>query len=161
MSDQVTIECVVNGKEVRTSIPSGMLLTELLRDVLGLTGTKVACGMGECGACTVLLDEKPVNACLMLAAQVNGHSIVTIEGLAPDNEATALQQAFVEEGAIQCGYCTPGMILAAEALLRNKPEPTEEEIREGISGNLCRCTGYKKIIQAVQKAGVIRMRQKA
>ncbi len=161
MSYQVTIECIVNGKEVRTSIPSGMLLTELLRDVLGLTGTKVACGKGECGACTVLLDDEPVNACLVLAAQVDGHSIVTIEGLASDNKTTALQQAFVEEGAIQCGYCTPGMILAAEALLRNKPEPTEEEIREGISGNLCRCTGYKKIIQAVQKAGVLRMRQKA
>ncbi len=161
MPDQVTIECIVNGKQVRTSIPSGMLLTELLRDVLGLTGTKVACGKGECGACTVLLDDEPVNACLMLAAQVNGHSIVTIEGLASDNEATALQQAFVEEGAIQCGYCTPGMILAAEALLRRKPEPSEEEIREGISGNLCRCTGYTKIIQAVQKAGVLRMRQKA
>ena len=156
MPDQVTIECIVNSKQVRTSIPSGMLLTELLRDVLGLTGTKVACGKGECGACTVLLDDEPVNACLMLAAQVNGHSIVTIEGLAADNEATALQQAFVEEGAIQCGYCTPGMILAAEALLRRNPEPSEEEIREGISGNLCRCTGYTKIIQAIQKAAASR-----
>lgn len=156
MPELIAIECLVNGKRVRTNVPSGMLLTELLRDVLGLTGTKVACGKGQCGACTVLLDDQPVNACLVLAAQVNGRSIVTIEGLASDNEPTSLQQAFANEGAIQCGYCTPGMIMAAEALLRCKPQPSEEEIRQGISGNLCRCTGYTKIVQAIQKAAALR-----
>jgi aerobic-type carbon monoxide dehydrogenase small subunit (CoxS/CutS family) len=159
--DLVTIECLVNGARVRISVPSGMLLTELLRDVLGLTGVKVACGKGQCGACTVLLDDEPVNACLILAAQVNGCSILTIEGLATENKPTSLQQAFVEEGAIQCGYCTPGIILAAEALLRRSPEPSEEEIRDGISGNLCRCTGYTKIIQAIQKAATSRRQDKA
>ena len=151
----------VNGETFNLEVEDRRTLAEVIREDLQLLGTHMICEKGECGACTVLLDDEPVNACLMLAAQVNGHSIVTIEGLAPDNEVTALQQAFVEEGAIQCGYCTPGMILAAEALLRRKPEPSEEEIREGISGNLCRCTGYTKIIQAVQKAGVLRMRQKA
>lgn len=149
---EIKIKCTVNDEEICKDVPSNMLLCDFLRDMLGLTGTKVSCGKGECGACTVLLDGEPVNSCLILAAQVNGHGIVTIEGLARDGKPTNLQQAFIEEGAIQCGYCIPGMILTAEALLRRNSNPSDAEIRRAISGNLCRCTGYTKIIQAIRKA---------
>jgi carbon-monoxide dehydrogenase small subunit len=149
---EIAITCTVNGETVHATVHSNMMLSEFIRDVLGLTGTKVSCGKGECGACTVLLDGEPVNSCLVLAAQANGHSIITIEGLARDGRPTRLQDAFVEEGAIQCGYCIPGMILSAEALLRRDPTPSEEAVRRAISGNLCRCTGYTKIIRAIQKA---------
>jgi aerobic-type carbon monoxide dehydrogenase small subunit (CoxS/CutS family) len=149
---EIEITCTVNGGAIHTTVPSNMMLSEFVRDVLGLTGTKVSCGKGECGACTVLLNGEPVNSCLILVAQANGHNITTIEGLARDGRPTKLQQSFIEEGAIQCGYCIPGMILSAEALLRRNPAPDEEGIRRAISGNLCRCTGYAKIIRAIQKA---------
>jgi len=123
-----------------------------LRDDLGLTGTKEGCGKGECGACTVLIDGKPVNSCLMFAYQANGSKVTTIEGLEENGELHPLQEAFVEEGAVQCGFCTPGMIMAAKAILDANPKPTREEIRQGISGNLCRCTGYVKIINAIEAA---------
>ncbi len=152
MPQKIPIRLEVNGKTVEAEIPAGMLLVEFIRNHLELTGTKIGCGMGECGACTILLDGKPVNSCLMLACQANGRSVTTIEGISPDGRPTPLQQAFMEEGAIQCGFCTPGFIMSATALLRENPLPDEETIREAISGNLCRCTGYNKIVKAVQKA---------
>jgi carbon-monoxide dehydrogenase small subunit len=121
----------------------------MLRDDLGLTGTKYGCGEGDCGACTVLLDDQPVNSCLVLAAQVDGRKVTTIEGLADGDQLHPLQSAFIEKGAIQCGFCTSGMILSAKALLDNNPDPTELDIRTAISGNLCRCTGYQKIVEAI------------
>jgi carbon-monoxide dehydrogenase small subunit len=149
---EIEIECKVNGDAVRKRVSSGMLLSDFLRDVLGLTGTKVSCGKGECGSCTVLFDGQPVNSCIILAVQADGHEIVTIEGISKDGKPTRLQEAFIEEGAVQCGYCIPGMIMVGEGLLRKKARPTEAEIRRAISGNLCRCTGYSKIIEAIKKA---------
>lgn len=148
----VSITLKVNGQEVSAEVPGTMTLLSFIRDVLGLTGTKEGCGKGECGACTVLLDGQPVNSCLVPAFQAHGREVVTIEGLAKDGELDAIQRYFVSEGAIQCGFCTPGMILSAKALLMRNPRPTREEIREAISGNLCRCTGYVKIVNAVEKA---------
>lgn len=152
MSLEITISCKVNGEQIRRTVPATMLLSEFLRQELGLTGTKIGCNKGSCGACTVLLDGKPVNSCLIFMPQVDGHTIVTIEGLGKNGKLTDLQKAFIEEGAVQCGFCTPGMIITGEYLLRKNPLPTEEEIREGIAGNLCRCTGYTKIIHAIQKS---------
>ncbi len=129
-----------------------MRLLDMLREVLGLTGTKEGCGEGECGACTILMDGQPANSCLVLAGQVAGHALTTIEGISDGGELNRLQRAFVDAGAIQCGYCTPGMVLSAKALLDVNPKPTEAEIRRGLSGNLCRCTGYQKIVKAVQLA---------
>ncbi|MGB9553313.1 MAG: (2Fe-2S)-binding protein [bacterium] len=142
----------VNNANYSLFLPAKTTLLEALRDYLGLIGVKEGCGKGECGACTVLLDGKAVPSCLILALQAEGKEILTVEGLAQEG-LTPLQKAFVEEGAVQCGYCTPGMILSAEALLRENPNPSEEEIKEAISGNLCRCTGYLKIIKAIKKAG--------
>jgi len=124
-------------------------LLDVLRDELHLTGTKEGCSEGECGACTVLIDGKPADSCLVLVGQVDGCHITTIEGLSDGNELHTLQQAFIQAGAVQCGYCTPGMILSAKAVLDQNPNPSEEEIRKGLSGNLCRCTGYQKIVAAV------------
>lgn len=148
---QVTLN--INGEEIKiTSLPNRTLL-DVLREDLGLTGAKDACGgEGECGACTVLLDGKPVNSCMVFIGQVNGSQVETIEGLAKNGELHPLQRVFVEAGAVQCGYCTPGMILATKALLEHNPDPTENEIREALSGNLCRCTGYIKIVEAVRLA---------
>ncbi len=146
------INFLLNGQEVQIEVETDLLLVNMLRERLGLTGTKMGCGEGDCGACTVLLDGRPVNSCLVLAVQVAGHAVTTIEGISDGNELSRLQQAFVDAGAIQCGYCTPGMVLAAKALLDFNPHPSEEEIRRGLSGNLCRCTGYKKIVAAVQIA---------
>jgi carbon-monoxide dehydrogenase small subunit len=146
------IHFTINGIEQTVRVEPTMRLLDMIRVVLGLRGTKEGCGEGECGACTVLLDGKPVDSCLVLAGQVQGHSITTIEGVGDGREPSRLQQAFVDAGAIQCGYCTPGMVLSAKALLDVNPHPTEEEIRRGISGNLCRCTGYQKIFRAVQIA---------
>jgi carbon-monoxide dehydrogenase small subunit len=126
-----------------------------LREDLGLTGTKHGCGLGDCGACTVILDGKAVNSCLVLAIQANGSEVLTIEGLAEKGKLHPLQQAFVDKGAIQCGFCTPGMILSAKALLEEKPNPTELEIRTALSGNLCRCTGYQKIVEAIDDAAKV------
>ena len=142
----------LNGEEVTVQVKPWALLVEVLRDQLELMGTKVACGEGECGACTVLLDDKPVNSCLVPALKAQGREVTTVEGLAPVGELHPLQRAFVEHGAVQCGYCTPGMLMSAKALLDHNPSPTEDEIRLAISGNLCRCTGYAKIVEATQAA---------
>jgi carbon-monoxide dehydrogenase small subunit len=144
-----------NGRAVRLEAEGAMRALDVLRDLLGLTGTKEGCGRGECGACTILLDGEPVNACLLYAAKLQGRNVLTVEGLAPSGGAVGLhplQEAFLEEGAVQCGYCTPGMLLSAKALLDRVPRPTVPEIEEALSGNLCRCTGYAKIVKAVQRA---------
>ena len=133
-------------------MPSGLTLIEFLRDRLYLTGTKEGCGIGECGACTVLLDEKPVTACLVLAVEVDGCTVDTVEGEATDGQLSDLQKAFVETGAVQCGFCTPGMIMSARGLLRRNPTPSDNEIIEAMAGNLCRCTGYEAILAAVRLA---------
>lgn len=146
------ISLVVNGESVESAVDPNVTLLQFLREDLGLTGTKHGCGLGDCGACTVIMDGQPVNSCLVLAVQANGREILTIEGLAENGKLHPIQQAFVEKGAIQCGFCTPGMILSAKALLAEKPKPTEQEIRMAISGNLCRCTGYQKIVEAIQEA---------
>jgi aerobic carbon-monoxide dehydrogenase small subunit len=143
---------VVNGQKYEVIIEPHMLLVDVLRDSLGLTGTKYACGAGDCGACTVLIDGKPSLSCLTLAITARDKSILTIEGLAQGGELHPIQQAFVETGAIQCGFCTPGMTLSVKALLDEEPEPTRDEISNAIAGNLCRCTGYVKIIDAVESA---------
>ncbi|TEU12058.1 MAG: (2Fe-2S)-binding protein [Anaerolineales bacterium] len=143
----------LNGEEVTVQVEPSALLVEVLRDQLELTGTKVACGEGECGACTVLLDGVPVNSCLVPALKAQGREVMTVEGLAPLGELHPLQKAFVEHGAVQCGYCTPGMLMSAKAFIDHNPSPTEEEVRVAISGNLCRCTGYAKIVEAIIEAG--------
>lgn len=146
------IAFVLNGADLRIVADPTMTLLELLRDSLGLKGTKHGCGRGECGACTVLLNGKPVSACLVLAGKVSGQEVVTIEGLARGGRLHPIQEAFIEHSALQCGYCGSGMMLSAKALLDGNPSPSEREIREAISGNLCRCTGYHKIIKAISAA---------
>lgn len=146
------LQFMVNGTEVRLDVAADKRLLDILRDDLGLTGTKEGCGEGECGACTVLIDGKPVHACLTLAAQLGGREVTTIEGLEKIGELDLLQRCFVEETAIQCGYCTTGMIMAAKGLLLENPHPTREEIRIAISGNICRCSGYTQIVRAVERA---------
>lgn len=143
---------IVNGEPHELAIEPNQLLIEVLRDQLGLTGTKHSCGAGNCGACTVLMDGTPVLACMTLAVAARDKDITTIEGLAQGEVLHPIQKAFVDHGAIQCGYCTPGMILSAKALLEKHPQPSEDEIREGIAGNICRCTGYAKIVDAIQVA---------
>jgi len=147
------IQMTVNGEQVEAAVQPNQTLLQFLREDLGLTGTKHGCGLGDCGACTVILDNQPVNACLVLAVQARGAEVLTIEGLAENGTLHPVQQAFVDKGAIQCGFCSPGMILSAKALLDRNPKPTEREIRTAISGNLCRCTGYQKIVEAIQEAG--------
>jgi carbon-monoxide dehydrogenase small subunit len=148
------VTVTVNGAREYLDVPSNLTLLQLLRDRLALTGTKNGCAAGECGACTVLLDGEPVNACMVLAVEAHGAEIVTVEGLARDGQLDVLQHAFVEEGAVQCGFCTPGMLIAARALLNRNPNPSEGEIRAALLGNLCRCTGYTRILRAVQRAAV-------
>ncbi len=145
-------DIIVNGKRYNDKQRDGMTLLQYLRDTLGLKGTKSGCGTGDCGACTVLLDGKPVNACLVLAVEAEGHEVVTIEGVSKPGELSDLQQAFIENGAIQCGFCTPGMILTAEGLLAENQNPSEEEVKRALAGNLCRCTGYDSITAAVLAA---------
>jgi carbon-monoxide dehydrogenase small subunit len=140
----------LNGEAVQALAKDNMTLLDLLRDVIGLTGTKKGCEEGECGACTVLLDGRPINSCMALAREVEGHELLTIEGLASNGKLHPLQQQFIDKWALQCGYCTPGMIMSAKALLDTNPHPTEEDIRSAVAGNLCRCTGYAKIIEAIQ-----------
>jgi len=142
----------VNGDPVEIVCKDNMTLLDLLRDKLGLTGTKKGCEQGECGACTVLLDGLPVNSCCTLAVECEGREVVTIEGIAQGDKLHPIQRQFIEKWAMQCGYCTPGMIMSAKALLDHNPHPTELEIREAIEGNLCRCTGYAKIVEAIQAA---------
>jgi len=142
----------VNGRKVKAEVEPRKLLVDFIRDDLHLTGTHVGCDTSACGACTVLLDGVAVKSCTMLAVQANSRSIVTIEGLSNGNKLHRLQSAFLEEGGLQCGYCTPGMIMTSAWLLSEEVAPTEEEVRKGISGNLCRCTGYDSIIRSIQKA---------
>ncbi|MBN2123720.1 MAG: (2Fe-2S)-binding protein [Deltaproteobacteria bacterium] len=144
------IQLTVNGQGREFAVEPNATLLDTLRYDLGLTGAKKGCDVGECGACTVILNGKPVNACLVLALQANGGEIQTIEGVEREDGLHPIQQAFVEHGAIQCGYCTSGMILSAKALMEKRPHPTESEIRTAISGNLCRCTGYQKIVEAIK-----------
>ena len=146
------IRFTVNGQPEHATVPATMTLLDLLRDRLALTGTKEGCGIGECGACTVLLDGKPVTSCLMLAVEADGHDIKTIEGEAVGGDLSVLQQAFIDEGAIQCGFCTPGMIMSARGLLNRTLDPSDEDIVEAIAGNLCRCTGYEAIVAAIRLA---------
>jgi 4-hydroxybenzoyl-CoA reductase subunit gamma len=146
------VSFIVNGRRREDAVADNLLLIDYLREAAGLTGTKRGCDGGECGACTVLVDGEPRLACLTLAATCEGRKIETVESLAVDGRMSRLQRAFHEKLGTQCGYCTPGMIMAAEALLRRNPSPTEAEIREALSGNLCRCTGYVKIIESVQAA---------
>ncbi|RLB33813.1 MAG: (2Fe-2S)-binding protein [Deltaproteobacteria bacterium] len=143
------INVTINGVEYELGVKPNLTLLDLLRYEVGLTGTKKGCETGECGACTVILDGKPVTSCLVLAVQAKGKKILTIEGLEKDGNLHPIQQAFVDKGAIQCGFCTSGMILSAKHLLEQNPSPSEAEIRKSISGNLCRCTGYQKIVQAI------------
>jgi carbon-monoxide dehydrogenase small subunit len=146
------LEFICNGRPVRMQVDGSIRALDLLRDLLGLTGTKEGCGRGECGACTILVDGSPVNACLLYAAKLQGRAVLTVEGLAKGEVLHPLQEAFLEEGAVQCGYCTPGLLLSSKALLDRVPHPTDPEIEQALSGNLCRCTGYAKILKAVQRA---------
>lgn len=144
------LKSCINARDVQIEASPSERLIDLLRNRLQLTGTKEGCAEGECGSCTVLLDGRAVNACLVLAAQVNGRNVQTVEGLADSQELSLLQQMFVAHGAIQCGFCTPGMLMAASSLLARQPEPSDDEIRQALAGNLCRCTGYTSIIDAVR-----------
>jgi len=149
------IQLTVNGQPVDAAVEPNRTLLQFLREDLGLTGTKHGCGLGDCGACTVILDGQAVNSCLVLAIHANGREVLTVEGLAENGKLHPIQQAFVDKGSIQCGFCSPGMILSAKALLDTNPNPTEQEIRMAISGNLCRCTGYQKIVEAIGEAAKI------
>ncbi len=147
------VTLTVNGEQRQALAEPRITLLELLRDGLGLTGSKEGCGDGNCGACTVLLDGRPVNSCLVLAVEAEGGDVVTIEGLARDGALHPLQQAFIDHGGLQCGFCTPGLVMVAYALLRDNPHPTEHQVRMAIAGNLCRCTGYDKVVRAVMAVG--------
>ena len=146
----IQISITVNGERHELEVAAHETLLQLLRDQLDLIGTKKCCGEGECGACTVIMDGRSVNSCIILAAEADGSEVLTIEGLSEEGKPSALQTAFLDKGAVRCGFCTPGMIMAAHYLLMNNPNPTVDEIREGLAGNLCRCTGYKKIVEAVR-----------
>jgi len=152
MESLLHVKFKLNGKEVEVEVPPNMTLLDMLRRKLGVTSVKKGCEVGECGACTVLLNGKPVNSCLVLAPKVNGKEVITVEGLLEDGKLSPIQEAFIEEMAIQCGYCTPGFILVTKALLDENKNPSIDEIKEALSGNLCRCTGYVHIIRAVRKA---------
>ena len=149
---KLIIELTINGKKRKVETTTSTRLLDLIRDDLHLTGTKEGCGKGECGACTVIMNGELVASCLVLAPQADGATITTIEGIGNGKKLHPIQETFIETGAVQCGFCTPGMILAAKKLLEENPHPTEEEIKRGISGNLCRCTGYQKIIDAIKLA---------
>ena len=148
----INLRINVNGNDHELQVEDSMRLLDILRDELSLTGTKEGCAVGECGACTIIMNGEAVNSCLILATQANNATIETVENLEQDDILSKLQNAFVEEGAIQCGYCTPGMLMSAKALLDKTPHPTEDQIKEALEGNLCRCTGYVPILNAVKKA---------
>lgn len=146
------VRLTVNGEEHAALVKANATLLDLLREEFDYTGTKKGCELGDCGACTVLLDSRPVTSCLVLAVEADGHSLTTIEGLEKEGKLDRLQEEFINEAAVQCGYCSPGMILSAKALLMRNPHPTEGEVREAIAGNLCRCTGYARIVKAILAA---------
>ena len=150
--EQIKIQFTLNGNDVSVTADPNKRLVDFLREDMGMTSVKEGCGEGECGACTIIYNGKAVTSCLMLAGQADGSTIVTLEGVSENGQLNYIQQAFVDAGAVQCGYCTPGMVLSAKALLDKKPDATDEEIRRAMSGNLCRCTGYSKIIKAVEMA---------
>ena len=145
-----TLDFILNGEACHTEIPEDATLLKVLRDILHLTGTKEGCGEGDCAACTVLVDGRSVNSCLLPAVQAEGCQVMTIEGVEAHPELARIQKAFVDYGAVQCGFCSPGMIMSTVALLQKNPKPTEEEIRRGLSGNICRCTGYQAMVDAIQ-----------
>jgi len=151
-ADEMTIELTVNGRRREVQVAAHHTLLDVLRDRLGLTGSKECCAEGECGACTIIVDGRGVNSCLMLAVEADGSEVQTIEGLAVGDRLSPIQEAFLEHGAVQCGFCIPGMVMSAQALLSANPHPSREEIREGLSGNLCRCGGYNQICHAVAAA---------
>ncbi len=151
------INVTVNGHIEEVIVPGNMTLMSMLREELALTGTKNGCSAGECGACTVLMDGEPVNSCMVLAVECEGANIVTVEGLAEDNQLDPIQQAIITEGGVQCGFCTPGILISARALLDRNPDPSEDEIKAALVGNLCRCTGYIRIIDGVRKAAKARV----
>ena len=153
MPPDLDIDFTLNGVRQRSRVGAGTSLLALLRDVVGLTGTKYGCGEGECGACTIVVDGRSVNACLMFALDCEGRRVTTIEGLADDARAQALRDAFVAHGAVQCGFCTPGLVMQATQLLAQQPQPDEPTVKRALEGNLCRCTGYRKIVEAVVDAG--------
>jgi carbon-monoxide dehydrogenase small subunit len=157
---QHNVKFIINGESYEITVCSKDSLLDVLRETLGLTGTKKGCNSGECGACTVIVDGKPVNACLTLAVEADGKEILTIEGLSEGGKLSSLQESFLEHGAVQCGYCTPGMIMSSQVLLNENPVPSEEEIRNAIAGNFCRCTGYTKIIEAIGAVAVTRAGKK-
>ncbi len=146
------VSFVINGRKKEMEVEANMTLLDFIRDELNLTGAKHGCGGGECGACTVIMNGNPVNSCIVLAPEVDGAEIITIEGLVKNAELDKIQEAFIDNAALQCGFCTPGMIMSAKALLTKNPHPTEAEVREALAGNLCRCTGYKKIVEAILDA---------
>jgi carbon-monoxide dehydrogenase small subunit len=152
MPERMAVELAVNGSSRRVEVAVHHTLLDVLRDQLGLTGTKECCVVGECGACTVLVDGLPVNSCLMLAVEADGHEVRSVEGLATAGQLTELQQAFLDKGATQCGFCIPGQLMAAQALLEQNPDPTVAEVHEALAGNLCRCSGYEQITEAVLAA---------
>ena len=154
------ITLTVNGGQEQIIVPSNMTLMRMLRETLALTGTKNGCSAGECGACTVLLNGEPVNSCMILAVECDGAVITTVEGLAHDDQLDPIQAAIIETGAVQCGFCTPGILISSRALLNRNPNPGDEQIREALVGNLCRCTGYRRIIDAVKKAASLKMAAK-
>lgn len=149
--ENIQITTIINNKKFKLTIPPNQTLLDLLRDELGLTGTKRGCEVGECGACTVLINGEAVNSCLVLAPQIDGKEVLTVEGLAENGDLHPLQKSFMKHDAVHCGYCTPGMLMSAKQLVDENPNPTEEEIRTAISGNLCRCSGYVQIVDAIEE----------
>ena len=154
--EKLNLEITVNGRKYKRTVPTHMRLLDFIRNELRLTGTKEVCGEGECGACTVIMNGRMVNSCLIFAVEAHGAEIITIEGLTDGDSMTELQQAFVDHHSVQCGYCIPGMIMSGEQILKDNRHPNENEIRSGLSGNICRCTGYHKIVEAIDSIGKIR-----
>jgi aerobic carbon-monoxide dehydrogenase small subunit len=154
-----TINVTINDETDQVVVPSNMTLMQMLREKMALTGTKNGCSAGECGACTVLMNGEPVNSCMVLAVECDGAAIVTVEGLAGDNQLDPIQEAIIQAGGVQCGFCTPGILISSRALLDRNPSPGEEEIKEALVGNLCRCTGYERIIESVKAAARVQLAQ--